>query len=175
MKSIRTVSLVKLCVCLAVIVLLAGLSTACKSKKTETAEKTETAAPVAKAESPDQTSNLRTILGEAKEDLPGVQDIEQSGSELLVYYRFIPKDTNTFQEELGEDLAPKIRKVYETDPALDILRFDVSVPFTEESGAPNFKSQLTFTITRKIFLETDWSGLLGRDFLKIVQDLRAAE
>jgi hypothetical protein len=175
MKSIRTLSLGKLCVWLAVIVLLAGVSTVCKSKKTETAEKAETAAPGTAVETPDQTSTLRTILGEAKEDLPGVQDIEQSGSDLVVYYRFIPKDTNALQEELGEDLAPKIRKIYETDPAIDILRFDVSIPFTEEPGATNFKSQLSFAMTRKIFHETDWTGVLDRDFLKIVQDLRAAE
>jgi hypothetical protein len=30
-------------------------------------------------------------------------------------------------------------------------------------------------MTRKIFIETDWTGLLSRDFLKVVQDLKAAE
>lgn len=175
MKSDRTRFVWKLSVWLAVAFLLTGVSTACKSKKAETAGKTETAAKAEIAETPDQMSSLRTILGEAKEDYPGVQDIEQEGSELIVYYRFIPKDTNTLQEELGEDLAPKIKNIYETDKTVDVVRFDVSIPFTEETGSTGFKSQLTFTMTRKIFVETDWIGLLGRDFLKIVQDLRVAE
>jgi hypothetical protein len=115
------------------------------------------------------------ILGEAKEDYPGVQDIEQSGSELIVYYRFIPKDTNTLQEELGEDLAPKIKKLYETDKAADVLRFVVSIPFTEETGGTSFKRQLSFVMTRKVFIETDWTGLLSRDFLKIVLELKGSE
>jgi hypothetical protein len=176
MKSFRTRLVVKLCVGAAAVVLVAGLSTVCKGKKA--AEAPETAAIEAQAgaaETPDQVAGLRTILGEAKEDYPGVQDIEQEGAEFIIYYRFIPKDTNTLQEELGEDLAPKIRKVYETDRAVDVLRFDVSIPFTEETGTAGVKRQLSFTINRKIFDETDWSGLLGRDFLKIVQDLKAAE
>jgi len=175
MKSHRTPLVVKLCVGAAAVLLVASLSTVCKGKKAEAPAGAETAAQTEVAETPDQTAGLRTILGEAKEDYPGVQDIEQEGGEFIVYYRFIPKDTNTLQEELGEDLAPKIRKIYETDKAVDILRFDVSIPFTEETGVTNFKHQLSFTMTRKIFVETDWTGLLSRDFLKIVQDLRAEE
>jgi len=160
---------------LALVVFLAGFSAVCKSKKAETAEQAETAAKTEIAEAPDTMAGLRMILGEAKEDYPGVQDIEQAGSDLTVYYRFIPKDTNTLQEELGEDLAPKIKKIYETDKAVDVIRFVVLIPFTEEAGATSFKRNLSFAMTRKIFVETDWTGLLSRDFLKIVQDLKAAE
>jgi uncharacterized protein YpmB len=160
---------------LAVVLLLAGFSIVCKSKKAETAEKAETAIKTEMAETPDTVSGIRAILGEAKEDYPGVQDIEQAGSELTVYYRFIPKDTNTLQEELGEDLAPKIKKIYETDKAVDVIRFVVSIPFTEETGGTSFKRNLSFAMTRKLFVETDWIGLISRDFLKIVQDLKAAE
>jgi len=113
------------------------------------------------------------ILGEAKEDYPGVQDIELTGSEFVIFYRFIPQDTNTLQEELGEDLAPKIRKIYESDKETDILHFVVLIPFTEETGGTSFKRQLSFIMTRKIFVETDWAGLLSRDFLSIVKDLRS--
>jgi uncharacterized protein YceK len=175
MKLHRTRHLLNLCVWLALVLLLTGVSTVCKSKKAETPKAEETAAQTEVAKAPDQVAGLRAILGEAKEDYPGVQDIEQAGGEFVIYYRFIPKDTNMLQEELGEDLAPKIRKIYETDKAVDILRFDVSIPFTEETGGTNFKSQLSFSMTRKIFSETDWTGLLSRDFLKIVQDLRAEE
>jgi hypothetical protein len=175
MKFHPTRHFLRLCVWLAVVFLLAGVSISCKGKKAETAEKVETAAKIEIAETPDQLSGLRTILGEAKEDYPGVQDIEQMGNELTIYYRFIPKDTNTLQEELGEDLAPKIKKIYETDKAVDVLRFAVSIPFTEETGGTSFKRQLSFTMTKKIFVETDWTGLLSRDFLKIVQDLKAEE
>jgi len=175
MKSHRTLFVVKICVWLAVVLLVASVSTVCKSKKAETPETTETAAQTGVAETPDQMAGLRAILGEAKEDYPGVQDIEQAGNELTIYYRFVPEDTNTLQQELGEDLAPKIKKIYETDKAVDVLRFAVSIPFTEEAGGTNFKRQLSFTMTRKIFVETDWTGLLSRDFLTIVQDLRAEE
>jgi uncharacterized membrane protein len=175
MKSHQTRLVMKLCVGAVAVLLVAGLSTVCKGKKAETPEPAKMEAQAGAAEAPDQVASLRTILGEAKEDYPGVQDIEQEGGEFIVYYRFIPKDTNTLREELGEDLAPKIRRIYETDKAVDVLRFDVSIPFTEEAGVTNFKHQLSFTMTRKIFNETDWSGLLNRDFLKVVLDLKAEE
>jgi hypothetical protein len=175
MRSNRPRLLLNLFFLLALVVFLATFSTVCKSKKAETAEKAETPAKTEMAETPDPMSGIRTILGEAKEDYPGVQDIEQAGSELTVYYRFIPKDTNTLQEELGEDLAPKIKKLYETDTTVDVIRFVVSIPFSEETGGTSFKRNLSFSMTRKVFVETDWIGLLSRDFLKIVLDLKAAE
>ncbi len=161
----RTRKVPALMVWSAVILLLAGFSVACKGKK---------AAPAA-AETPDTISSLRSILGEAKEDYPGVQDIEQAGKEFTVYYRFVPKDTNTLQEELGDDLAPKIRKIYDTDKVVDVLRFVVLIPFTEEAGGGGFKRQLSFAMTRKIFVETDWTGLLSQEFLKVVEDLKAID
>jgi hypothetical protein len=30
-------------------------------------------------------------------------------------------------------------------------------------------------MTRKVFIETDWTGLLSRDFLKIVLELKGSE
>lgn|GEM_PF-1532356 len=160
MKSYRIQFLSKFCLWATVLLLVSGLSTACKGKKAETGTF-------------DRVSNLRMILGEAKEDYPGVQDIELTGSEFVIFYRFIPQDTNTLQEELGEDLAPKIRKIYESDKETDILHFVVLIPFTEETGGTSFKRQLSFIMTRKIFVETDWAGLLSRDFLSIVKDLRS--
>ncbi|HUU36658.1 MAG TPA: hypothetical protein VMW46_00460 [Candidatus Desulfaltia sp.] len=175
MRSQRTRNLFHLFVLLAMVLLVGTFSTVCKSKNAEMTEKTEPAEQTEMAETPDTMATLRTILGEAKEDYPGVEDIEQSGTEIIVYYRFIPKDANTLQEELGEDLAPKIKQIYETDKAADVIHFDVSIPFVEETGGTSYKRQLSFVMTRKIFIETDWIGLLSRDFLKVVQDLKAAD
>lgn len=175
MKSQRTRSLSPLLVLLAMVLLVTASLTVCKGKNGETTETTEPAKPEETTEAPDTMAALRTILGEAKEDYPGVEDIEQSGTELIIYYRFIPQDADALQEELGEDLAPKIKQIYETDQAVDLIHFVVSIPFVEETGGTSYKRQLSFVMTRKIFIETDWIGLLGRDFLKIVQDLKATE
>jgi hypothetical protein len=175
MKSHRPWNLLRIFVVLAVIVLLAAFSTVCKGKKGEMTEKVEPTEKTEMAESPDTMANLRTILGEAKEDFPGVEDIEQTEGELIVYYRFIPENSDALQEELGEDLAPKIKQIYETDKTADIIQFVVSVPFVDETGGTSYKRQLSFVMTRKIFEETDWTGLLSRDFLKVVQDLKAVE
>jgi hypothetical protein len=175
MNSQRPRNLFHLFVLLAMVLLVGTFSTVCKSKKAEMAEKTEPAEQTAMAETPDTMATLRTILGEAKEDFPGVQDIEQTESELVVYYRFIPKDPDALQEELGEDLAPKIKQIYETDKAADVMQFVVSIPFVDETGGTSYKRQLSFVMTRKIFIETDWIGLLSRDFLKVVQDLKVAD
>jgi hypothetical protein len=175
MKSQRGRNLSHLFVLLAMVLLVAASLTVCKGKNAETTETTEPAKQEETAEAPDTMATLRTILGEAKEDYPGVEDIEQSGTELVIYYRFIPQDADALQEELGEDLAPKIKQIYETDKAADVLHFEVSIPFVDETGGTAYKRQLSFIMTRKIFDETDWTGLLARDFLKAVQDLKAVE
>ncbi len=175
MKSQRPRNVLRYFVVLAVIVLLAGFSTVCKSKQGEMTEKVEPTEKTEMAETPDTMGNLKVILGEAKEDFPGVQDMEQTESELVIYYRFIPANPDALQQELGEDLAPKIKQIYETDKAADVIQFVVSIPFVDETGGTSYKRQLSFVMTRKIFDETDWSGLLSRDFLKAVQDLKAIE
>jgi hypothetical protein len=150
---------------LAVVLLVSAFSTVCKAKKAEKAEAPRT----------DTGSIIRSLLGEAKEDYPGIESVEQAGSEWTIYYRFIPKDEDAVQEELGEALAPKIKELYEKDKTVDVLNFVVYIPFTDELGGQSFKRKLSFIMTRKIFEETDWAHLFVRDFLKSVKDLKALD
>jgi hypothetical protein len=152
-------------VLLAVVLLVGIFSTACKAKKAEKAE----------APGPDTASIIRSVLGEAKEDYPGIESVEQAGKEWTIYYRFIPSDEDVLQEELGEALAPRIKELYEKNKTVDVLNFVVSIPYTDELGGQSFKRQLSFVVTRKIYEETDWANLFVRDFLKSVKDLRALE
>jgi hypothetical protein len=157
--------LLNILVLLAVVLLVSVFSTVCKAKKAEKVE----------APGPDTASTIRSVLGEAKEDYPGIESIEQAGKEWTIYYRFIPSDENALQEELGEALAPKIKELYEKDKAVDVLNFVVSIPFVDELGGQSLKRKLSFVVTRKIFEETDWANLFVRDFLKSVKDLKALE
>jgi hypothetical protein len=172
MTSFRSGKWVSLGVLLAVILMLGAFSAACKAKNEE--KPAESAAAPA-AEQPDPMAKIKSILGESQGDNPGAANVELTGNVLAVSYRFIPKNEETFQEDLGEDLAKKVRQIYEQDKNIDVINFVVDIPFVDETGGQAFKNKLTFTITRKIYEETDWTSYFDKDFLKVVQDLRVLD
>ncbi len=172
MISFRSGKWLSLGALLVVIFMLGAFSAACKAKDEE---KPAEAAAAPAAEQPDPIAKIKSILGEPQDDVPGAEAVELTGGVLGVNYRFIPKNEETFQEDLGEDLAKKVRQIFEQDKSIDTVNFVVDVPFVDESGGQAFKNKLTFSVTRKIFEETDWTAFFDRDFLKVVQDLRVLD
>jgi hypothetical protein len=172
MTSLRSGKLVSFVVGLAVLFMLGAFSAACKAKNEEKPAETA-AAPM--VEQPDPIAKIKSILGEPQDDVPGAEAVELNGSVLGVNYRFIPKNEETFQEDLGEDLAKKVRQIFEADKNIGRIDFVVDIPFVDETGGRAFKTKVTFTITRKIYEDTDWTGVFDKDFLKVVQDLRVLD
>ena len=172
MISFRSGQLVSLSVLLAVILALGAFSAACKAKNEE--KPAETAAAPATAQV-DPIAGIKSILGEPQGDNPGAFNVELTGNVLAVSYRFIPINEETFQEDLGEDLAKKVRQIYEQDKNVDVINFVVDIPFADETGGQAFKNKLTFSITRKIYEQTEWTSFFDKDFLKIVKDLRVLD
>ena len=92
MIRVRSQYVLRLFFVLAIVVVLAVFSAACKKKQGETAEGMEPSEKAETTETPDVIANLKSILGEAEEDTPGAQDIEKTESGIVVYYRFIPEN-----------------------------------------------------------------------------------
>jgi hypothetical protein len=143
-------------------ILLVSISTVCK--------RAEKKAPERLAISLDM---LVPIFGDPKDAHSGVVDINQSDKELTLAYHFDTQETSDFDDDIGRDLAPKIRDFYKKFPQIDRVVFGVFLPSTsEETG---WKSYVTFVVTKKLVTETDWTKLLDDDFLKAALEVKYVE
>jgi hypothetical protein len=143
-------------------VLLVAFPTACKKVEKKTTES------VAISE-----EMLIPIFGDPKDAHSGVVDISQSATELTLAYHFYTQEISDFDDDIGRDLAPKIREFYKKFPQIDRVVFGVSLPSaTDETG---WKSYVTFVVTKKLVTETDWTKLLDDDFLKTVLEVKYVE
>jgi len=136
------------------------LVTSCKKEKA-----------VESAATPEQISmdTLSAVLGKAEGPSSGLFDFSQAEGQLrLVYHLYVPEGSD-FNDFIGADMAPKIRKLYEHFKGLDGVTFVVETSKT--SPAVDWTPYCSFGMTRKIFKETNWTGLLGRDLFKVCKEI----
>ncbi len=135
---------------LAVAALAAVLAPACKSK--------EPAAEI-------NLDSVINVMGKASGSTSGVSELAQQGDTYVINYHLFIADMKDFDVVVGQDLAPKIDKLYKAFPQLD------KATFTVETGDPsnpaNLKPYCDFDLTRKIYEQLNWTNLLARDLFKV--------
>jgi len=134
-----------------------GLTLSCKSKKVPETEivSFETITP---------------IFGRSEADGPGAFDASQTDNQILISYRFIPKDVDNISKELGIDLAPKIQELFKKFKKIEMITFAIYVPSV--AGLPEFKPYVSFDITRKIMNETALLDMLASDILRVAENVK---
>lgn len=152
---------------LAVIIFLAGMNYGCKSKTTKESEAEEKGEVEILS-----VDMLYPIFGRGEEETSGIYDVNQSGEDVFISYRYIPPDPDKGYDEIGQDLAPKIKSFYEKFPKIDRTVFEIYVPTEEELG---WKKFVSFDMTRKIFDEVEWTNLMNIDLLRIVENVNYSE
>jgi len=141
---------------------LVAFLAACKGKAVEETK------PLAPAEVV-SLETLKPILGEAKDDMPGVLDVTPGENEVILSYRYYDADMQDIDNDMVTELAPKIQALYKDFKTLDRVVFQISVN-SETPG--EFKPYSSFALTRKIVDEIQWSGLLAEDFIRSVLEHR---
>lgn len=143
------------------IVLLAfltfGFTSSCKSKKIPETEivSFETITP---------------IFGRSEANGPGAFDASQADNQILISYRFIPKDVANIDKELGIDLAPKIQECFKKFKKIETITFGIYIP--RVAGQPEFKPYVSFDITRKIMDETELLDMLASNILRVSENVK---
>ncbi len=142
-------------------VTMLALLAACQKKAVEEAK------PAAPEEALSLAS-LQPILGEAKDDMPGVLEVGEGQGDVAISYRYYDADAQNIDNDMVTELAPKIQALYKHFKTLDKVAFQITV-----NGATpgEWKPYSRFVLTRKIVEETQWSGLMAEDFLKSVLEL----
>ncbi len=135
---------------LAVAVLAAVLAPACKSKAS--------AAEI-------NLDSVIGVMGKASGSSSGVSELAKDGDTYVINYHLFIGDMKDFDVVVGQDLAPKIEKLYKAFPRLDKTTFTVEVG--DPSNPANLKSYCDFDMTRKIYEQLNWTNLLARDLFKV--------
>jgi len=146
------------------LILLAGLSGACKAKKSETSEEPSGTAEMIGLD------QLKPVLGEAREDNSGVVDVSGDSNNLIISYRYFDSDLKDYDDGLVKDLAPKIEALYKQFKNLKRVEFQVAVNDPQVPG--KWKAYVDFAVHKKLIEKMEWSNILTDDFFRNVIDLK---
>lgn len=116
---------------------------------------------------------ITPIFGKSEANGPGAFDASQADNQILISYRFIPKDVANIDKELGLDLAPKIQEFFKKYKTIDTITFGLYIP--RVAGQPEFKPYVSFDITRKVMNETVLLDMLASDILRVAENVKYFE
>jgi len=142
---------------------------ACKAKETTEAGAAEKAEPADQITMP----MVAAVLGKAEAEHSGVFDMTIGDNELWIVYHFYTPEIQDINDDIGTDMAPKIKELYKTFKTLDRVVFVVQV--SHPDSPMEWKPYCAFVMTRKVIKETNWTDLLDRDFFQVVQELKYAQ
>lgn len=113
--------------------------------------------------------SLAEVLGKADGGRSGLVDMAQEGDELRLTYLLYVPDRSMLDQLIGADIAPKVRGLYGKFKDLDRVIFSVQTAMA--GSVPPGAPYCSFVMTRKIYNETNWTGLLDRDLFKICREI----
>jgi hypothetical protein len=116
---------------------------------------------------------VQAIMGKSEPRHSGVFDIYESDNEYFIIYHFYTTEVEDIDDDIGIELAPKVRALYAKVKHLDRVIFDVDV--WREGQDPIWTNYCHFLMTRQVFEKTEWTSVLDKDFFKIVLDLNYSE
>ena len=116
---------------------------------------------------------ITPIFGRSEAAGPGTFDASQTDNQILVSYRFIPKDAANIDKELGLELAPKIQQFFKKFKTMDRITFGIYIP--RVAGQPEFKPYVAFDVTRKLMNETLLLDLMATNILEVAENVRYFE
>ncbi len=124
-------------------------------------------------ESPDVSGitmdSLADVLGRADGTRSGIIDMAKSGDEIRLTYLLYVPDRSMLDQMIGAEIAPKLRELYGKFKGMDRVVFSVETALS--GSVPPGVPYCSFVMTRKVYNETNWSGLLDRDLFKICKDV----
>lgn len=119
------------------------------------------------------TKLVREIFGrpEKVED-SGVISVEFEHPNYIIHYNFNPPGKSNYEEELGEELTPKIKKLFERDQNIGNVQVTIFGLSTDTYGNTGWKPALYFEMDRDTYNRTDWKSIGKKNLLEAVQNLK---
>jgi len=98
--------------------------------------------------------------------------VEYEPPECLIHYNFQPRGKSEYEEELGAELAPKLKKMFERDKNIQNSSITIFGPSTDTYGRYGWKPVLSFEFDRDTFNSIDWGKFVKKDLLESVKNLK---
>ncbi len=122
-------------------------------------------------------SNPKTLVWEIfgrpdKIEDSGAVLVEYEQPECVIHYNFYPRGKSKYKEELGAQLTPRLKKLFEKDDNIGNAVITVFGPSTDTYGRYGWKPVLSFEFDRETFNSIDWSDFVKHNLLDAVKNLK---
>lgn len=97
--------------------------------------------------------------------------ISNSNSEAVINYNYFPVGISSFQEELGVELTPKLKTLFEADNTFNKVTIIAYGPFEDNYGNITWKPMLSMEITREIINKINWDNFAKQNLIKVAQNV----
>ncbi len=110
------------------------------------------------------------IMGKADGVNSGIAELTRSGAAIRINYHMVVPEGTDMDAYIGTEITPKLRKLYDSYKNVDETIFEVETANPADPTAWN--PYCSFTMTRKIYNQTNWTGLLARDLFKVCKPVK---
>ena len=119
------------------------------------------------------TKLVREIFGrpESVED-SGVISVEYEEPDYVIHYNFNPPGKLKYEEELGEELTAKIKKLFDRDETAGNVKITIFGLSTDTYGNTGWKPKLYFELDRATVDSDEWKKLDKKNLLEAVNNLK---
>lgn len=115
---------------------------------------------------------VKRIFGQPKgTESSGVAKIIYSESDSAIHYNFYPVGLFKYEDELGVELASKIRRLYEVGGKFNSIVFLIRGLFQDKYGKSQWLPILSLEFTRPIYNRINWDNFIKQDLLKVAKNV----
>lgn len=119
------------------------------------------------------TKLVREIFGRPdKVEDSGVISVEYDEPNCIIHYNFQPPGKAKYEEELGEELTPKIKKLFESTDSIESVQITIFGLSEDTYGNTGWNPTLYFELNRATYNSIDWGKFRRKDLLEEVQNLK---
>lgn len=116
---------------------------------------------------------LKSVFGQPQNNNDnGMVDFQISGQEAIIHYHYFPVGITSYEEEVGFELSPKLKTLFETSNTFDEIIIVAYGPFSDVYGNITWKPMLSMEITREIINKINWDNFDERNLTKIAKNVK---
>ena len=101
----------------------------------------------------------------------GVGSIRYGEDNSVIHYMFYPVGFFKYEDELGVELASKIRKLYGVGGKFNNITFLIEGLFQDKYGKSQWLPILSFEFTKPIYNRINWQNFINQDLLKVAKNV----
>ena len=114
---------------------------------------------------------IKIFEGYQSGDESGVATVSYDKESSVINYDFFPLGMFKYEDELGVELATKIKRLYEIGGEFNSITFLIHGPFQDAYGKNQWKPILSFEFSKQIYNKINWDNFVSQDLLKVAQNV----